>query len=158
MKAHTHLKTVTHGLLVGVLVTGAGFAVAAQPAFAGEGQPVPSGKTQTGPGTGVPQVPDEKPVAIRSGASGMTIYIDPQTGAFLKEPAPGTVALQLTPEFQNALSTSHQGLVEVPGSTPGGGVKVDLQGRFQSPFVATIDANGKVKMQHLNEPPKSDDK
>ena len=45
---------------------------------------------------------------------------------------------------------------EVPSSVPGGGVKVDLQGRFQSPLVGTIDADGKVKMQHLDEPHESD--
>jgi hypothetical protein len=41
---------------------------------------------------------------------------------------------------------------------PGGGVKVDLQGRFQSPLFAITDANGKVKMQHLHEMPGADDK
>ena len=92
------------------------------------------------------------------GTSGMTIYIDPETGAFLKEPAPGHEPLQLTPQLQNALSTSDSGLVEVPSPVPGGGVMIDLQGRFQSPLVGTIDANGKVKMQHLNETPKTGNK
>ena len=88
----------------------------------------------------------------------MMIYIDPQTGAILKEPAPGTVPLQLTPDLQKALSTSDQGLVEVLSSVPGGGVTVDLQGRFQSPLFVTIDANGKVKMQHLHATPESGEK
>ena len=83
----------------------------------------------------------------------MIIYIDPQTGAILNEPAPGTVPFQVTPELQNALSTSHQGLVETP--TAGGGVKVDLQGRFQSPLAATIDANGNLRIQHLHEMPEA---
>ena len=30
---------------------------------------------------------------------------------------------------------------------------VYLKGRFQSPLVGTIDANGKTKLQHLGEPP-----
>lgn len=88
----------------------------------------------------------------------MMIYIDPQTGAFLKEPAPGHVPLELSPQLQNALSTSDEGLVEIPSSVPGGGVKLDLQGRFQSPLFGTIDANGKLKMQHLNETSESGDK
>jgi hypothetical protein len=83
----------------------------------------------------------------------MTIHVDPQTGAILKEPAPGTVPLPLTPQLQNALSTSHQGLVEAPGAVPGGGVKLDLQGRFQSPLIVTIDSDGKVTMQHLDATP-----
>lgn len=105
-----------------------------------------------------PQPPAEKPVSIPEGASGMKVYIDPQTGAILKRPAPGTVPLKLSPQHQNAFSTSHQGLVEVPSSVPGGGFKVDLQGRFRSPLIVTIDENGKVKMQHLEETSKSGDK
>lgn len=92
------------------------------------------------------------------GTSGMMIYIDPETGAFLKEPAPGHEPLQLTPQLQNAFSTSDSGLVEVPSSIPGGGVMLDLQGRFQSPLVITTDTNGKVKMQHLNETSETGDK
>ena len=91
-------------------------------------------------------------------AAGMVIHVDPKTGAILKEPAPGSVPIQLTPQLRNALSTSHQGLVETPSSVPGGGVRLDLQGRFQNPLFVTIDADGKVKIQHLPEPPESSDK
>ena len=131
MKGRTHRPRVTRRLLTGLLVAGACFAVAAPPAFSGDGQPA---------------------------ASGMVIYIDPQTGAILKESAPGTVPLQLTPELQNALSTSDQGLVESPISVHGGGVKVDLQGRFRSPLFATTDANGKVTIHHLHETPEPGEK
>ncbi len=85
----------------------------------------------------------------------MKVYMDPKTGALLDHPAPGTQPLELSPQEQNALSTSHQGLVEVPSSVPGGGVKLDLQGRFQSPMVGAVDTNGKVKVEHLGEPSKS---
>jgi hypothetical protein len=119
------------GLFMGLLVAVGSFAVVAPPVFSGENQPA-----------GVPE-----------GAGGMTIYVDPQTGAILKEPAPGAVPLQLTPELRNSLSTSHQGLVETPSAAPGGGVKLDLQGRFQNPLIVTTDANGKLKMQHLDETP-----
>jgi hypothetical protein len=90
-------------------------------------------------------------VGTPQGAPGFKVYIDPGTGRLLKEPAPGSVPLQLSPREQNARSTSQQGLTEVTSPTPGGGVKVDLQGRFRSPLIATIDANGKVRMQHLDE-------
>src|SRR5262249_7404970 len=143
--------------LTGLLAAGACFAVAAQPASPNESQSAPSGQTETGPGAGLPQQLTGASAAVPSSTSGMMIYIDPQTGAILKAPAPGTVPLQLTPQLQNALSTSHQGLTEIPNPVPGGGVKVDLQGRFQSPLVATIDANGKLKMQHLHEVPESGD-
>jgi len=117
------------------------------------GSQVSSGQAQMRSGASDSQR-DEQPAQVTTeGASGIKIYIDPQTGAILREPAPGTAPLQLTPELRNALSTSHQGLAEGPSAVPGGGFKVDLQGRFQSPLVGTIDANGKVMMQHLGEPP-----
>lgn len=153
MNWRTHRTSISYGLLMGLLVAGAGFAVEAQPAFPGENQPAPSGQTLMGSGASAAPQAAETPAAVPGSAPGMMIYIDPKTGAILKEPAPGTVPLQLTPQLQNALSTSHQGLVETPSSVPGGGVKVDLQGRFQSPLFVTIDADGKVKMQHLDEAP-----
>lgn len=87
----------------------------------------------------------------------MMIHIDPRTGALLREAAPGSVPLQLTPQLRNAFSTSHQGLAEVPIAAPGVGVKVDLQGRFQSPLIATTDASGNLKIQHLGEMSGADD-
>ena len=119
------------GLFVSLLVVAGSFAVVARPVFSGE----------------------NTPAAVPEGAAGMTIHVDPQTGAILKEPAPGAVPLQLTPQLRNSLSTSHQGLVEAPSAAAGGGIKLDLQGRFQNPLIVTIDANGKLNTQHLDETP-----
>ena len=149
MKRFTQRNRIAHGLLIGLLALVAWLVMAVQPAFPEEGQSASLGQTQTGSNAGASQ----PPAAVPKGAAGMIIYIDPQTGAILNEPAPGTVPLQLTPKLQNALSTSHQGLVETPAA--GGGVKIDLQGRFQSPLVATIDANGNLRIQHLHEMPES---
>jgi hypothetical protein len=118
MGARTHRMRVKHGLLIGLLTAGACFAVTAPLTFSGESRSAPSGQTQTGSGASGSYQPAEKPAAVSS-APGMTIYIDAQTGALLKEPAPGAVPLQLTPELQNAFSTSDQGLVEVPSSVAG---------------------------------------
>jgi hypothetical protein len=147
-------KQVARGLKMSLLGVGACFIVTVHPAFPEEGQAVLSGQPQTS-GTSGPQPPAEKPAAVPEGASGMIIHIDPQTGELRKTPAPGAVPLQLSPQERNAFSTSHQGLVQVPSSVPGGGVKLDLQGRFQSPLVVTIDPDGKVKMHHLGEPSES---
>ena len=125
----------TRGLLPGLFGIAACFAVAA-PALA-----------QGSADTNVAQPPAD--------AAGMTVYIDPQTGAILRQPAPGSVPLRLSPLEQNAVSTSHRGLVEVP--VPGGGYKLDHQGRFQTPLIATVGADGKVKTQHLGEPPAAHD-
>lgn len=89
-------------------------------------------------------------------SGGMTIYIDPKTGQTTKTPADGTVPLALSQQELERMSTSHQGLVEVPGTAPGGGIKVDLQGRFQSPLVATVGPDGKVRMHHLQQPADTD--
>jgi hypothetical protein len=143
-------KEVTRWLKTSLLGVGGCFIVAA---FLQEGNPVLSGQPQIGLGMSAPLRPAEKPAAVPEGTSGMIIHIDPQTGELRRTPAPGTVPLQLSPQERNAFSTSHQGLVEVPSSVPGGGVKLDLQGRFQSPLAVTIDPDGKLKMQHLGEPP-----
>ena len=79
----------------------------------------------------------------------MKVYVDPQTGAIRQDPTPGLVPLQLSPQERNALSTSHRGLVEVPSLVPGGGVELDLQGRFQIPLIGTVDPDGKARMHHL---------
>jgi hypothetical protein len=83
----------------------------------------------------------------------MFVHIDPQTGVILQQPAPGTVPLQLTPQILNALSTSAQGLIEVPSAVPGGGVSINLQGRFQSAVFGTIGTDGKSTVRHLPQIP-----
>lgn len=157
MGARTYRMRVKHGLLMGLFTAGACFTVTAPPTFCGESQLVPSEQTQTGADVRGAYQPAEKPAAFSS-APGMTVYVDQRTGALLPGPTPNTIPLQLTPEIQNALSTSDQGLVEVPSLEPGGGFKVNLQGRFRSPLFAITDANGKVKIQHLHELPMPDDK
>jgi hypothetical protein len=102
-----------------------------------------------------PALSEEEPSAP---AAGMKIHIDPKTGTFSKEPAPGTVPLQLSPQEMNALSTSHQGLVEVPSPVPGGGMMLNVQGRFQNPVAATIGPDGKVRLHHLGQPETADPK
>jgi hypothetical protein len=139
MRALHHCNRVLHVLWISVLAAAIGSAGLAGSASAGNDQP---GSPPAAPG-------GESP----SGGSGMVIYVDPQTGAILRQPAPGAAPLLLSPQQQNALSTSHQGLVEVPSSVPGGGVKVDLQGRFRSPVIGTIGADGQLRLQHLPETP-----
>jgi hypothetical protein len=107
-------------------------AATALPASAEEGQPSP------------PHARTD----VSKDAPGMKAFVDPQTGAFTREPAPGTAPLELSPAERNAFSTSHEGLVEVPNTVPGGGFKLDLQGRFQSPLTVTVGPDGKVTMQH----------
>ncbi len=69
--------------------------------------------------------------------AGSRINVDPQTGKRIPVPSAG-VLLPVDPAF----STSHSGLVEQPA--PGGGVMVDLQGRFRSAATATVGPDGKA--------------
>ena len=73
--------------------------------------------------------------AAGSSRAGSWIHVDPQTGK--RVPGPPSAVLAGRAEF----STSHQGLVEKPA--PGGGMMIDLQGRFRSAATATVGADGK---------------
>lgn len=135
--------------LMSLLVVGACVILGAQPAVAGEALDPGTGVSMPAP-TGSDSISSSAP----SGTSGMRIHIDPQTGQLTRE-APAAVPPQLSPREENAFSTSHQGLVETLSPVPGGGVIVDLQGRFQSPLSATVDPTGKVTIQHLHPTPSS---
>jgi hypothetical protein len=118
-----------------------------QPTLAAEWQPTSAEATQA-PSSATP-VPerDEQPAGAVEGAAGMRIYRDPVTGELGDAPAEAPAQVPLPPD--DALSTSSEGLVETPSPAPGGGVMVDLQGRFRSPLIATQDAEGKITIQHL---------
>jgi hypothetical protein len=107
---------------------------------------------------------DTASVATRGGRAGaeqstaqssLTIHVDPQTGRAVR--APAGVPLQLAPSLQNAMSTSHQDLVETPSPVPGGGVLVHTRGRFRHPLVGTIDDQGTLTIRHLHPAPDAPD-
>jgi hypothetical protein len=131
--------------------------MAAPSALGGEAAPALSAGAQaTGHAAGTPAPATQTPAAASEGTAGMMIYIDPRTGAIVPNPVPGTVPLQLTPQLRESLSTSQQGLIEVPSAVPGGGVRVDLKGRFQHPLIVTIDPEtGQRRMHHLGKLPES---
>jgi hypothetical protein len=97
------------------------------------------------------------PNAASEGGAGMKVYTDPKTGAIIPEPAPDSETLVLPPQLQESFSTSSEGLVQIPSPEPGGGVKLDLQGRFQSPLIATFDSDGKLRMEHQGTLPHAGD-
>jgi hypothetical protein len=80
-------------------------------------------------------------------APAMKIYIDPKTKNF-SDPPP---AQQLPTESQKAFEPSQASALELrPASSPrpGGGVMIDLKGRFRSPLTATRKADGKLAIEH----------
>jgi hypothetical protein len=94
------------------------------------------GLAEPGPGSATNAAASAAADGATPARAGSWINVDPQTGQRIPAP-PGGVAIPASPAF----STSHQGLVEEPA--PGGGVMVDLQGRFRSAATATVGADGK---------------
>ena len=95
---------------------------------------------------------DEKtPSGDTAAVGGMKVYVDPTTGQITHSPPPSQPSMTLSPAEQNAFSRSSQGLVEVPSSGSAGGVKVNLQGRFQSPLIATVGPYGRAQLKHAGE-------
>jgi hypothetical protein len=88
-------------------------------------------------------------------AAGYVVHIDPATGQLASTPGRETQTM-FDEEMRNRLSTSSQGLVETPSPVPGGGTMVDLQGRFQNAFVATVDDSGQVHATCVSSPVSSD--
>ena len=78
--------------------------------------------------------------------SGLRVYIDPETGALTTPPA-GERRFDSV-ELLQAMDTSHEGLEERPSPVPGGGMIVDLKGRFQSTVFATLDSDGNASITH----------
>ncbi len=152
MRSFNDRAKVARVLVLGFIGVGAWCAGHVAPALAGEDRSDLSEKPWIESGTASQQ---PKAVDASKLTPGMMIYIDPQTGTISTEPAPGTVPLQLTPKLLDALSTSDQGLVEVPSPALGGGVFIDLQGRFQTPLFAIIGPDGTVKIRHLHETPEA---
>jgi hypothetical protein len=103
--------------------------------------PPPTGETAPAPAP--PRSAAGGPAAAEAGteAAGLRAYIDPETGRFVPEPPPGVVD-EVDRATAAALSTRSEDLVEQPSPVPGGGVMVELEGRFQSAIEMSVDESG----------------
>jgi hypothetical protein len=90
---------------------------------------------------GIPAVLPERPAQASVATQGMRVYRDPQTGR-LGPPPSGVVPPGLTTSEQRMLNRSDQGLQ--PRALPGGGIAIDLQGRYRNMAVATVGADGQA--------------
>jgi len=75
-------------------------------------------------------------------AAGRRAFVDPKTGNVVSQRPGGAPAAVIPAEAP--LSTSGEGLREVPGRTRGGGIKLHLQGRFSSTVTAHIGPDGNL--------------
>jgi hypothetical protein len=86
----------------------------------------------------------------------MKIYIDPKTGNFSDPPAQ-----QLPAESRRSLDLRKTSLLELsPASSPrpGGGVMIDLKGRFRNPLKVNRSPDSKLTFGHDSEPANSSEK
>jgi len=134
----------------GILPTGSGMFLAAFMAF--HSGPGTAGKAGDGNVTG-DKPADRSEAAMPASASeavqGLRVYRDPRTGQ-LGAPPPDAVPLVLTPAEQRMLNRSDQGLHSY--TLPGGGVAIDLQGRYRSMAIVNVGADGQASV-HCQDTP-----
>jgi hypothetical protein len=82
------------------------------------------------------------------GHAGMRVSIEPETGELVVPASQPQKAQEL--ELQEMLSRSSLGLHEE--ALPDGGVKVNLQGRFQNASIAVIDGQGNLHTSCVETP------
>ncbi|OGI42661.1 MAG: hypothetical protein A2150_05395 [Candidatus Muproteobacteria bacterium RBG_16_64_11] len=104
----------------------------------------------TSPALDTSQAATAEPVSAQTApapdrAAGMRVYKDPQTGEFTAPPTAEAVPRE------GLVTTAPVDLRETVSTVPGGGIKVDLQGRFRSHFIATKDADGNVSVRCVPE-------
>jgi hypothetical protein len=78
-------------------------------------------------------------------AASQVVQVDPSTGKITMIAAPTPEDLRAT--LGEAVSTSGEGLVQEKSPVAGGGVMINLQGRFRNASVATVDAQGHLKAE-----------
>ena len=81
--------------------------------------------------------------------AGQKAYIDPDSGDLVSQLTNGTEAAPEDPAIpQASLSVSEEAMKEEPSPVFGGGVMIDLNGRFQNPVSATIAEDGSATVDH----------
>jgi len=90
---------------------------------------------------GVPDSPVPTPASSQGTA--LRIQIDPETGDIIPLTDANLSKAELDQQMRARLNRSTDGLRQI--QHPDGRVSMDLEGRFQSLSVATVDSNGQVK-------------
>jgi hypothetical protein len=83
--------------------------------------------------------------------NGFVVYLDPATGNVV-ESRPGAKPFVIDMDLANSLSTSSDGLEEVASPVEGGGVMIDLQGRFRNAMVMVTEENAMVTATCVADP------
>jgi hypothetical protein len=97
-------------------------------------QPVGDPKGRPDPG----RIHAEKPAL----STGMKVHVDPATGRIVPPSRQPVADAAANARF----ASTHEGLIEEPGTTPAGGFKVDIRGRFRNAVVLHTAPGGKPVM------------
>jgi hypothetical protein len=82
----------------------------------------------------------------REKAPDIIVYIDPKSGEIAPEPSAAWPAQRGQQALESAEPVAE--LHETLSPVPGGGVMIHLGERFSTPLTATIEADGKLRLEH----------
>jgi hypothetical protein len=91
---------------------------------------------------------EDRPGPSTAPQAGFKAYVDPVTGETLERPDDAMPPLELDATH----ATSDRGLREIASPDPGGGVSVDLEGRFRVPLEATVTPAQRPSIRHRDAP------
>jgi hypothetical protein len=99
---------------------------------------------------------DERPgpsTAAPKTSVGFKAYVDPVTGGPVKKEGLERPDDAMPPlELDATHMTSDRALREIASPEPGGGISVDLEGRFRVPLEATVTPDGRPSIRHRDAP------
>jgi hypothetical protein len=146
MKTSRHFDKVALAALLTVLAGGCAHKLAPQ-VGSGELITIPNSSQpplNTTPGK---EVANSAGGVAQSGA-GLVVHVDPITGQILAKPPIPPIGQELELQQLQSVPAQTPQVLEVPSTVPGGGVKVNLNRQFHIPLVATIETDGKIKLEH----------
>jgi len=95
-------------------------------------QPLPDPKAK-------PDSAERNHSATPMSGTSLKVHVDPATGRIVPPPRQRAADAAANARF----TSSHEGLVEEPGTTAAGGFKVDIRGRFRSAVLLQTAPGGK---------------
>jgi hypothetical protein len=135
---------ITRNLLICLIILF--ISVSFQPVlFAQDTQTTPEVSEEAIDGTSTENI-EKEPISPPAKSSGLKVYIDPETGEFLDSP-PEKMPAEIQRTDEEAISTSIEELEQREVDLPGGGVMMDLKGRFHQYQTATKDADGNITIR-----------
>jgi hypothetical protein len=81
-------------------------------------------------------------------APGMVVHIDPNSGQIVTPPVESQKA-EILQQSSRAIQKPRPQLYQTLSAEPGGGIVIELDDRFLTPLTATMDGDGKVRLEHL---------